>query len=57
MNSLSFAALLVAAANAYGTSLSDCENFAEQFNGTCGGVEEGDAYDDDQSSWGSGVDI
>ena len=57
MKSFAFAAMLLSAANAYDTTLSDCESFAAQFNGTCGGEDEGDAYPDDQSSWGTGVDI
>lgn len=53
-------AAVISAASAYDESLSDCETFANQFNGTCGNSNSANVYPDyvdGFTGWGTGTDI
>ena len=60
MKHFAFAVAAITAANAYDQSLANCQSFAAQFDGTCGGETEGDAFPDVDASftgWGTGSSI
>ena len=53
-------AATIAAANAYNQSLTDCQTFAAQFAGTCGGEGVGNAFPEYNTgtpnpNWSTGV--
>ena len=55
-------AVTISAVNAYTQTLADCEAFAAQFNGTCGGTGNANAFPEYSTTvpnpaWGVGADI